>query len=365
MLKILLYEHFAMWLIIFILIVFFLLLLPLLPSLVELIYATDVAPLKVVQEYDADVKFFANGFKSYLQKNFGDFFEAAIVDFREGTLKDGTNFQIIEQNGGVRFNKIDLYKRTINKLIISAGSLQLTSKLFYEKEIYSKHSVNAEDFSKFRALMSEENIWLGNECSILRWVHSNSSLVVGKNCKLFGRASADEAIFLGSNSNFQRLHANKIHFGEAVVIPQNSGNINKIVLEKLPNVKDRYKRRWIVDGDAEIPENNVFDGDIVATKDVKIGSYSHIMGSLKSNADMYIAMGAHIDGSVVSAGKIFIEAACQIKGTVLAEELITMKEGNVIGAENSLTTVTAPYINISGGTVVFGTVWADESGQVV
>ena len=354
-----------MWLIIFILIVFFLFLLPLLPSLKELVSATDVAPLKVVQEYDADIKFFANGFKSYLQKNFGDFFGAAIVDFREGTLKDGTNFQIIEQNGAVRLSKSENYKRIINKIIVSAASLQLTGKMFYEKEIYSQHSVNAEKSSKFRALMAEENIWLGNDCSVLRWVHSNSSLVVGKNCKLFGRASADEAIFIEKNSHFQRLHANKIHFGEEVVIPQNAGNVNKIVLEKLPNVKERYKRRWIVDGDAEVPSNNVFDGDIVATKDVKIGSYAHIIGSLKSNADMYIAMGVRIDGSIVSAGKIFIEAGCQIKGAVLAEEVITIKEGNVIGAEQTFTTVTAPYIYISGGTVVFGTVWADEIGQVV
>ena len=55
---------------VFLALTFLLFIIPLLPSLIELQMATDTRPLKVIQEYDSNIRHFAVGFRSYIEKNF-------------------------------------------------------------------------------------------------------------------------------------------------------------------------------------------------------------------------------------------------------------------------------------------------------
>jgi len=355
-----------MSLVLFIAFALCLFLLPLIPGLLELSSASDAKPLKVVQEYDSDVRHFAQGFKTYFEKNFGGFFNSMPEHDSafEGTLEDNTMFQITNNSGVPFFTGEEVRNAATAKLIVSPVAMLLPGKMFFESEIYGKSTVKVGEHSQLRALLAEGDIMLGEGCTVLRWIHSNTSLYAAPGCNLLSRASADQTINISTGCHFERLNAHKIVFG-AISAPRNTLNKGDLVtLETLPNVKDHFERRWLIDGDLSIPANSFFDGDIVASGNVVIGPGSYIRGSVKSNKDTHVFADARIDGSIFSSKNILVEPGCHISGPVIAEDAITLQEGSTIGVEILPTTVSAPVIHVASGVTTYGTVWADETGTV-
>ena len=355
-----------MWFFIFLACTIVVMLLPILPAVIELIARTDVAPLRVIQEYDTDITHFAYGFKNYLEKNFGSFFAAARTSefaFQEGVLRDGTNFQVVQTGGAPSFAHKEITKSNTNKLILSFSPLELPERMLFETEVYSHASIKTGAFSHFRALLAEEAIELGERCSIMRWVHSGTNLSIGSGSTVFGRASALQSITVGDNTHFERMNAPKIVFGHQLSVPAfNTGGLVEIL--NLPNVKDVYERRWVIHGNVEVPEQSLFNGDLISMKNMEIGNGTHITGSLKSNKDMHIGSGVRIDGAVFSTGNLYIESGCQIAGPVVAERVLMVERGTTIGSPLVLTTVSAPKIIVGTGVTMHGTIWADESAMV-
>ncbi|NBX02651.1 MAG: hypothetical protein EBR02_01025 [Alphaproteobacteria bacterium] len=354
------------WVFIFLFITFLLFLLPVIPALMELILPTDTQPLRVVQEYDTDITHFAMGFKAYLEKNFGSFFAAADTSefaFQEGVLRDGTNFQVVKTGGAPTFAPKELNKSATQKLVLAFSPLVLPDNMFFETEVYSYGTLTTGNNSHFRALLAEDAINIAPNCTVLRWVHSGTDLSVGAACSLFGRASAAQTISIGENCQFERMNAPTIVFGKPTAAPTFNAAILRKTLD-LPNVKDIYEGRWVVNGDLDLPVNSLFDGDLIASKKMFVGQGSHITGSLKSNKDMHIATGTRIDGAVFSSGSLYIESGCQIAGPVIAESTLFVERGTVIGTPAVLTSVSAPRIVVSGGVVMHGTIWADETAIV-
>lgn len=355
-----------MWFWIFLLATLFLMLLPVIPAIVELYAGTDTQPLRVIQEYDTDVTHFATGFKNYLEKNFGSFFAAARTSefaFQEGVLRDGTNFQVVKTGGAPSFSHKEVTKANTDKLILAFSPLVLPEKMFFETEVYSYSTIKTGGFSHFRAIMAEESLDIGERSSVLRWAHSGTVLSVGPACNLFGRASATQMIQIADNCVFERLNAPQIVFGNAT-LPAPLSNPQLRAINDLPNVRDIYEKRWVIGGSADLPENSLFDGDLITTKDLEIGDGSHITGSLKSNKDMHIGAGVRIDGAVFAAGNLYIEAGCQITGPVVAEGTLMIEARTVIGSPAAQTTVSANKMIISSGVISHGSIWADESAVV-
>ncbi len=355
-----------MWLIIFFVITLLLLLLPMLPSLMELIAPTDVQPLKVVQEYDTDIRYFAHGLRAYLHKNFQAVFadDADNVLPQSGTLQDDAHFQVVTSQEDMQFSEKESRRQATTKLIVSTSSLVLPRHMFFKTEVYSKKSIQTQGYNHFRALLAEEDIDLGAHSVIFRWVHSHTSLRVEPYCKLFGRASADEKLSLAAGVIFNRLHSAEIVFGQQVVPSAAPDKAHLSHITKLSHVRDRYKRRWIVNGHLEIPAHSFFDGNLVATGSISIGEGSYIAGSIKSNGALRIAPGVHIAGSAVSTKDLYIGSSCHLYGPIIAEQAIHIATNSVIGSKGILTTVSAPDIHITGDVAVFGTVWAEKHGTV-
>lgn len=358
-----------MWSLIFVLTTLGLFLLPLLPAISEWMEPTDYAPLKVVQDYDGDIRHFANGFRRYVYANFAELLKGR---GREGLLNRDTPFQIVSESGLPAIGEGDKSEGTTRTLILSPHALTLPGGMFFESEIYSASDITGGARDLFRALLAERDIHLADESTVLRWVHADGELTVGNNCKLFGRVSANKHIRLGEECAFERMHSARIDFGqppgaglpaigkEPYMIAQGMTH-----LEELPHVRDHSGRRWLVHGRAEIPTRHFFDGDIVASADVKLGSGAHIRGSIKSNGDMFLGTGVIIEGSVFSAGDLYVGPGCRIKGPVVAERVLYIETGTIIGSESLPTCVNAPQIQIETGSTVFGTVWASEEASVI
>ncbi len=353
----------------FIIITLIIFTLPLLPGFAELAVASDAKPLRVIQEYDTDPKYFATGFRLYLEKNFDSFFstrDKAGVKFQEGELANGTKFQIIGKQGLPIFEQKEINSADTKKLLLGAFALTLPDNMFYETEIYGYETIKSGNNNRLRALMAEGDIEIGKGCNILRWVHSNASLSVKEESHLYGRATANNSITIAESCSFERLNAPIILFGNVEPARElEHKNTGLTTITEIPNVKDRYERRWLIDGDIHIKANSFFDGDLVATGNVVIGAGSHIKGSVKSNQDMYLYTGVTIEGSLFSAGDIHMETNCHVNGPVVAEDTILIESGSRIGSEANPTTVSALFIKVMSGVVAHGTIWADETADVI
>lgn len=367
------------WAIILFLFTLFLYLLPLLPGLLELFRPTDVEPLRVSQEYDSDPFFFANGFKNYIDRNFTDL--TATQNFN-GNLADGTQYQLVNEKGVPNLDA----SIGATRLILSNHSLALPAGEMFETEIFSKQNIATGERSHFRALMSEQTLHIRDHSTVLRWAHSEGDMVVGRHSNLFGRATSKQSILLNEGVHFERLYAPIILSTSRAKLADATPNVERTTLTELPDVKIQSGRRWVLNGHLDFPANHFFDGDIVSGTTAAIGDNSHIKGSIKINAHDDVvyhlqntgviarsgkksARGAigdnvTIDGSVVSSHDLTIGQNCKIMGPVIAEGLLIIGAGTTIGSPEYPTTVTAPQIIIETGCVIYGTLWATESGLV-
>lgn len=333
--------------------------LPLLPTINELLWPTDNQPLRVVQEYDRNIRHFAVGFRQYITKNLSHLLNEP---GREGTLADGTRFRTAGKDGIVFPHD----RESLPFLMISSFPLTLPEGHFYEAEIYSQHGITAGGHNTFRAMMAEEDILLGDYNSVLRWVHTAGQLHAGVGCTFFGRASADVGIHLSDESVFERMSAPIIEMGPYLKQDQDVARAQgpRTLMQDLPRVRENYGKRWLLEGVFDFPEQHFFEGDIISGKAMNIGAYAHIKGSLKSNDDCHIGAHVCVEGSTVSTENIYIGPGCIIAGPVIAENTISIAAGSIIGAPGKLTSITAPRIFIEPGAIIYGTLWAMEDGQV-
>lgn len=368
------------WPVILVLVTLFLYILPLIPGLVELIRPTDTKPLRVLQDYDSNPLHFAAGFRNFIGKSFADLHTD---QNHNGTLQNGTKYQLVSEPGVPTIDAAS----SITKLILSNFPLHLPAGEMFEHEVYSKQNIITGERSQFRALLSEHTLNIREHCTVLRWAHSESDMIVGKGSKLYGRATSRQSIILGDNVQFERLHAPIILSTARTNLSAESIAVSRTVLKDLPDVKIQSGRRWVLNGHLDFPANHAFDGDIVTGTTAHFGDYAHITGSIKCNAHDDVAhhlqnrgvavrnskkhnalcdIGneVRIDGSLISSYDLTIGQNCRIFGPVIAENLLIIGAGTVIGSPDCPTTVTAPHIIIESGCVVYGTLWAKESGIV-
>ncbi len=366
------------WIIVLSLVTALLFTLPLVPGLIELIRPTDVKPLRVSQDYDSNPMHFADGFRDYIRTNFRDIHS---TQNHNGRLIDDTRYQLVGEKGIPNLDATNI----TTKLLLSAHPLTLPAGELFESEIYGRQSIMTGERSHFRAIMADDTLMLREHSTVLRWAHSEGEMVVGRHTKLFGRATSRHSIILGDGVHFERLHAPKI-MTTVTKNPRVAAPVALATLNTLPDVKVQSGRRWVLNGHLDFPANNLFDGDIVTGTTATIGSHAHIKGSVKCNAGDDIAyhlhtsgvptrttrkmarceIGTHvrIDGSLVSSHDLIIGEHCRIFGPVIAEGLLIIGAGTIIGSPECPTTVTAPRIIVESGCVIYGTLWATESGLV-
>jgi len=369
------------WSVVLILITVCLFILPLLPALLELFHPTDMAPLKVVQAYDNNPMYFAEGFQNYIHTHLIQPDGGRTVK-RADTLADGTSYQRLEENEQVDFGG----KQHTHKLLFSHYSLTLPGEKIFEAEVFSGLRLVTGAGSHFRALMANESLAIGDNSTVWRWAHSDGDVTVGRNAALNGRVTSRKTLTLGIGCRFERLHAAKIVCGTENIEPEFMPQMERTVLAELPDVKTLAGRRSLLEGDLDFPAGHEFDGDIVAGSTALIGDNAYIKGNIKSNAlndlthylhstgamtdktkgSARCELGNHvrIDGAVISTHDLIIGQYCRILGPVIAENLLVIRTGTIIGSPLHPSTVTAPEIIIESGCIIYGSLFATKQGMV-
>ncbi len=354
------------WTLLFIVCITALVLLPLTPALLEWRNKEDALPLKVVREYDGNIKFFAVRFRQFLTTHFADLMHGTLVASATTTdvsLPGGDACQLVGTPGQATFTPEELTARACARVLLGTASLQLGEDMFFEKEVYASASISGGNSNSFRAILADGNITLGDDCAILRWAHSDSAIALGRRARLYGRISADGEIALHQHSRFGRMQAPLIRFG-TIHSPRPYTAPVRTPLAQPQDLIDQTPERWLMSGTLTVPEASEHHTSLVSRKHVTIGAHSLVQGGIKANGDLRVEGYVRIDGPLVASGSLHIGPGCTIKGPVVCEKGIVIEAGTVIGQPGRPTTVTGAEIRIEEGVLAYGSVWARELGFV-
>jgi len=188
--------------------------LPFLPAVLELRRGTDAVPLKVVREYDRDIRHFARGFRSYVVAKLPELATtppgagASTV----GALPDGTPFVFLNSLRAPMLTYRERHEGTVRKLVLANTPLDIIGGLTFMLELYAGQDFQGGPANVYRGLLGEKDVYLGPGSVVLRWLHAEGSARVECDGTLYGRASAEQMISLGTGCRFERLYAPRIEF---------------------------------------------------------------------------------------------------------------------------------------------------------
>ncbi|MBI5612150.1 MAG: hypothetical protein HY942_03640 [Gammaproteobacteria bacterium] len=339
------------------------------PALRELYQRSDVEPLRVVRGHDNDVHYFARRFRarvdSYLETT-----PASRKKPGKSPAKAAQNsihYLLTRDDGSVSMPAFVNPKGSGVNIVLAPSSVTLPREAALLIELFAANSLHSGEANIFRAILADEDISLGKDSYVLRWLHAGGAIRADANCTLYGRASSDQLIALENGCSFEHLHAPRIEFGASGKHEQASQadlKTTPIGPKALSKAVEVTGRRWLINQDVDIPAGRHIDADIVVTGRLRVGAGCHIAGSIKGHEDIQIDHGTRIDGSVVGVGNIYLVHDCQVRGPVLSERDIYLGPGCRIGTHQHRTTMNADHLYIAPGTVAFGTVRARVMGTV-
>jgi cytoskeletal protein CcmA (bactofilin family) len=332
-----------------------LMVLPLVPALAELHSKSDARPLSVIQQHTGEIRFFADGFRSYmkglepaLQKCVGSGAHTT------GTMPDGSEYLVLgrgEEALLLPFRERNEFRAV---MIASGSDLLLPSETNFAKDIYSAASVIGGTENRYRAILAEKDIRLGRGSSVMRWVHAVGEFSADSACRLYGRVSSDTGIRLAAECSFLRLNAPYIAIGPNADPAQDPSQSPAVATAQ---------ERLFHEGDFEIRAGEIFLGNLVVRGRLRIGAGARVRGSVKSERELVLEGGASVEGSLISASIMQVGPDCKVRGPVIAERTMLIQKGTRCGTLQNPTTVSAPNIQVEEGVVVFGTLWARDQGQ--
>ena len=349
----------------FFLFLLILLLLPFVPGMLEIRRKHDAQPLRVVRGYDVNILHFANRFREYIDTHFAsDLATIPTSEVKEGGLEDGSRYALLGANAQVQIDEHEGHSQVTNKMYIAAQDLTLPGAMTYLNELYAGGAIQGADEDIYRAMLAETNIELGRDSMLLRWMHAASEIHAGSGCILYGRVSAGERIVIAKQSQFRRLKAREIIFGErAPQIPALPAG-RYLKPEELPVKVEVAAGRWLIEDALSLPDNSIIHADLVVVGKLLLGKQCEIHGGIKSHNVLHIGEGCAIHGSVVSRRDIHIASDVKIKGPLISEAQINIAANCEIGHVTIPTTITAENIHIQPDVLTHGTVWARAGGMV-
>jgi cytoskeletal protein CcmA (bactofilin family) len=251
------------------------------------------------------------------------------------------------------------------QVIAACGDLRLPPRALYELEVFAEGNIEGGEANVYRALLAGRDIHLDRGSSALRWLHAGGSVLAREECRLYGRASADEVLRLEAGCRFERLHAPTVAFAAPGPPAPQNGERRVLELADVERVIEAAAGRWLVRGSLTVPAGRLVTSDLVVTGSLRISAGARVAGSVKSHGDLILEDRACVDGSVVTERDLRVGRSCRIGGPVSAEGDAFVGTGTRLGSAESPTTLSVRRLGIEAGAVAHGTVWAHAGGEVL
>lgn len=345
---------------------------PFIPAIVEWRDKRDAHPLRVVQDYEGEVTYFARRFRAYVENNMtspdaADVWLDEDVPAEAGEprrFEDGTRYAVMPEGGELVLTQEEREAKYSERVLLAYGSVSLPGRMAYLSEIYAKGGMHGDYSNIYRAILCDGDIHLGAESMVLRWLHATGDVRIGASSVLYGRLSADGDVALAPRSRFVRLKARRLLFGGLPAGEWAQARKRQIFELEETTQAELAARRWLVHRTLRIPAARRFRGDLVVYGSLTIGEDCVIEGSVKAHGNLEVGRGTHIEGSVIGVGDVRFQRDCSTRGPILSETSLWIAPGCRMGTDENPTTVSAPRIVVAAGVVAYGTVWAREHGEL-
>jgi predicted acyltransferase (DUF342 family) len=354
-----------------------LLALPVTPALFELHRRHDAAPLPVTR-HNGRIANFAESFQSRLEPLRAQLAACRLRNALSRVSVDGLDVLLV---GGDDFNFDPALIESV-AAIMFAETAVIPPGVLVSADVYAGDTLELGEGAALRAAFAIGDIILGENSSVLRWLHSQAGILLKAGSTVYGRLSAAQSIALASGCSFQRVNAPQIltlgtrelddtaalsnvnpHF-VSVTGDADPADANEKQRLEFPDARAFGLSRRRIHGDFVLPADEILAENIIATGEVRIGSSAHLSGSIKGYKDVVVEEGASVRGTVVSERSVRLDARCFVAGPIMAETGVAIGEGSQIGEPSSPTTVSSPRIQIAPGCRIHGTIWARESGSI-
>lgn len=323
--------------------------LPLGPALAELRRSRDAAALPIRRD-DDNIRNFAETFRAFSR-----------VHLERAAQQDA-----FQHSAAVLFHKSE-FSQFVNAdgelargIVLCQGEMTLGHKMIFRDDIYCAGTLIGGARNVYRSILTEQDLCLGENSQVLRWLHADGSISLGTYCRLHGRASADFIIYLRPGCTFRRMHAPVIAAVREDL--QRKPSRHTSVAATSETALSRFPSR--LDGFFYLPAGGTHEGSVIARGKALLGAASRLAGNLKSHRELHVNEQVEVEGSLVSTSSIHLGEQCFVRGPVISERSVFIAAGAQVGSPECLTTISAPRISIAPGAVIHGTVWAREAGEV-
>lgn len=333
-------------------------LLPLLPALRELLWPSDIAPLKVVDRSSGLVAYFARNFREYLDKALPP--EAGVGDYA-GRMLDGTPYVRVNFRPAVLEAESD--RRMQDRIVILDTPLSLPGGETYLMELYARAPLIGGAKAVYRAVYAEHELVLGEGTQVFRWTHAGGKLTVGDHSVLRGRVSSDAAVSLGTGVVFERIGAPVISAGAEHEPPP--GPPAGLPVYRLPETARHIGEHVRIEGDLDIPSGVRVRATLVVAGRLRIGLGAIVEGSVKAHREIELGDESQVCGSVVTRTILTVGQAAWIAGPAIAERRIRLGRDAVVGSREGPATVSAAEVELSSGATVYGQISAMRGARTL
>jgi cytoskeletal protein CcmA (bactofilin family) len=331
-------------------------LLPLVPTLLELHRRTDAHPLPIAPDEDVHPFGLAEALASRVDAIRDDIRRCrAEGRGRSGDWGDGEGYRIVVEPA--------VAPSTEDAVLVLCGAARLPSGARFSQAVFATEALSGGDDVVLDVLFADGAVSLGRRTTVLGWAHARSELIVDEGGLLHGCVTSEATLRLGPGTRFSRLHARRVCFDGS----ESAGASFSPFLHLRSTSEAAVAAegaRTLVDGDLEIRASRVWLGDAIARGRVAVDPGSRVLGSIKSHGHMHVGAGTTVQGSLVSAGDLELGPGCSVLGPVIVEGAVRLHAGCRIGGERRPTTLVAAAITVAPGTIVFGSVRARGEGRV-
>lgn len=294
----------------------FLLLLPFLPSILELILKKDKEPIPIDQHRTKEPDYFGKSFIKLLTTALKDLNIQKIEELKPVYLKLKLNR---EEWVGV-LNSEDLLETNVPTPIIYTQSAIFNHSHIFRRELLIFGDAVFLNTCVARSLYVKGNCFIEAPVRIVRWVHVEGNLITKSKADLGVSVYALE-VKIRNRTTFKRAYAKKIDTSDEPLLDKKPTQEERTI-----NINGSFSVRGsITIGDKEGPV--VVNGDIFSDGDVQIEGSVWVKGNVFSQSSITLKNGVviGIEGKVKSAvarGKILIEGPFRIYGYLHSEKLV-------------------------------------------
>lgn len=309
--------------------------------------------LPINQDKSRDPRYFGKSFAGLIEKNLPSIKDGIIVLSRPESFIDAD----VEVE----------YEKLVDKIVIARKvDYKVSNVAVFEKEIYGGNNVilSGHDQLILRAAYSKENMIIGSNTQVIRWLDSNGTLAIYDNCDLGISVSSRIRMSLGKNCKFNRLYAPEIRLGQ---YPEDKFDAREGKNPKIYNMPIHMNKekniRYI--SSEMINHEGVVDCSIISIKNINITENIIIQGDVRSSKGVRLSEGAVVCGNVFAENDVYLGKNACVLGNIFSQENIYLEEGAVVGQSGRTCSVIARgKITFEKRNFVFGYISCEKGGIV-